>query len=482
MLGLHSLVFLVTALLLSFSHARLPYQQGASGYVADINGNYQSIPDADESHLGSSSPDDSSDAPTDNAPTSNIPYTSTGTARAQRAHPTYVYGTNAGGHLIVEKWMTPDLFEGTDATDQWSLDQTDGAEKKLKNHWDTYYTKQDFVAMKKWGINTVRIPIGYWAYDNSKTPYLQGADYYLERMIEWCREIGLWVLVDCHGSPGSQNGFDNSGRAGKAHWQTDDNLQRSTAVLKTMAQKYGSMKYADVVWGIQLVNEPISWNGNKLEKTQQWTQEAYPIVRAAAANKDLMILMHDGFMGPSKWVETGKAINRETESYNTESSAGSSSGSNLRFAIDTHLYQNQAPEDKNLTQQEHIRKACAWKHTNLLSQQNNSADDRNEKRTPKATTNNNNATNNPVSLPVYIGEFSAATDICANPDGSTLAGTACYINGCQCANNVDIQHWAQPLKDATREFFEAELETFENAAQGWFVWSWKGPGGGGWRI
>lgn len=474
---------LVTALLISSTYARLPYQQGPPGYVADIDGNYQSIPSNDE-NVASGSPQPygytgtrkpryqgyptgaPGGYPTNNPiasptgyfpnnPTGNVPYAPSGTAPARRAHPTYVYGTNTGGHLIVEKWMTPDLFEGTNATDQWTLDQTDGAKEKLENHWDTYYTKEDFIAMKEWGLNTIRIPIGYWAYDNSDTPYLQGADRYLERMIEWCRQLGLWVLVDCHGSPGSQNGFDNSGRSGEAHWQSDDNLGKSIAVLRTIAQKYGSMKYADVVWGIQMVNEPISWDNNNLTVTQHWTQKAYPIVRATAANKDLKILMHDGFMGPSNWLDTGAAINSRASAHNPTGRRGSrTTDSTSHFALDTHLYQNQAPEDKNLTQQEHIAKACAWTHTNLLA-------------------------NSTSPFELYVGEFSAATDICANPDGSTLAGSACYTDGCQCANNVDIEDWQGPLKDATREFFEAELEAFESAANGWFVWSWKGPGGWG---
>lgn len=378
-------------------------------------------------------------------PTAAVPWGPTGTATSKKTRPTYLQGVNAGGHLIVEKWMTPELFEDCDAEDQWTLDQTDGAREKLEKHWDTYFTKDDFQAMKDWGLNAVRIPIGFWAYDNDDTPYLKGADKYLERMIEWCREIGLWVLVDCHGSPGSQNGFDNSGHSGKAHWQSGNNLDRSTEVLKTMAAKYGSMEYADVVYGIELANEPISWDENNLDVTQKWTKQAYKAVRQAAANKDLTIVMHDGFMGPSEWQEVGEALNSQ---YSSSTSAS-------RFAVDTHLYQNQVEEDKNLTQSEHIDKACAWKQTNLLAQ------------------------NASTTLPVFVGEFSASTDICANPDGSTVAGTACYIDGCQCANNVDIGDWQAPLKQATRKFFEAELEAFESGAQGWFLWSWKGPGGWG---
>ena len=42
--------------------------------------------------------------------------------------------------------------------------------------------------------------------------------FYLKRMLVWMDELGLAANIDLHGAPGSQNGFDNSGRAGEAHW------------------------------------------------------------------------------------------------------------------------------------------------------------------------------------------------------------------------------------------------------------------------
>jgi glucan 1,3-beta-glucosidase len=69
------------------------------------------------------------------------------------------------------------------------------------------------------GLNHVRIPIGYWAYDISAgEPYHQGQVQYLDNAIGWARNHGLKVLIDLHGAPGSQNGYDNSGHRGSATW------------------------------------------------------------------------------------------------------------------------------------------------------------------------------------------------------------------------------------------------------------------------
>ncbi|CAD0044533.1 unnamed protein product [Aureobasidium pullulans] len=356
--------------------------------------------------------------------------------------PDVLRGVNIGGWLILESWMNWDVFADTDAKDQFSFDSCDGAKDKLEKHWSSYFTESDVEGLAAAGINAVRIPIGFWSYLDT-APYLMGADAYLEKAIGWCRNHGIKVLVDCHGSPGSQNGFDNSGRSGNVAWQQDDNMEQSISILETIAKKYGAQEYADVVFGIQLVNEPISWDQNNIDTTKEWAKKAYTAVKSASTNQDLAVIMHDGFMGPSDWEEVGAAVN------------GGASLSDAKFWIDTHLYQNQVADDSKLTQDEHVEKACNWSSTELLPSSSN--------------------------LPVIVGEFSAATNICANPDGSTVAGSVCWIDGCQCSANVDIEDWNEPLIQATRKFLEAELDTFEAHARGYFMWNFKGPGAWGYQ-
>ncbi|GAB7352982.1 hypothetical protein MBLNU459_g3548t2 [Dothideomycetes sp. NU459] len=369
--------------------------------------------------------------------TSSLSSSATGSA----ALPGVLRGANIGGWLVLEKWMNQDVFENTTAVDQWTFDQTNGAEAILHSHWSSYFQESDVKAMAAWGINAVRIPIGYWAYDNSNTPYITGADAYLEKAIEWCRSHGIQVLVDCHGSPGSQNGFDNSGRAGTVAWQAGNNLNQSISVLKKIAKKYGALEYADVVFGIEMVNEPISWGANSFSTTKQWAKQAYAAIKSVATNPDLNVIMHDGFMGPANWQAVGAAIN------------GAASLKDSKFWIDVHLYQNQMASDSLLNQEQHIEKACNWSSTELLPSSSN--------------------------LPVIVGEFTPATNICANPDGTTVAGSVCWESGCQCSCNVPVKYWNQPLVNATRQFFEAQLETFEAHSRGWFVWNYKGPGAWG---
>lgn len=92
--------------------------------------------------------------------------------------------------------------------DEWTLTQylgQDAARKQLKKHWDTWITEQDIARLSKYGINHVRIPIGYWAFDiEAGEPWVSGAFDYLLKAISWAQKYDIKVLVDLHGAPGSQ--------------------------------------------------------------------------------------------------------------------------------------------------------------------------------------------------------------------------------------------------------------------------------------
>ncbi|KAH7393608.1 putative glucan 1,3-beta-glucosidase [Cadophora sp. MPI-SDFR-AT-0126] len=334
--------------------------------------------------------------------------------------------------------MNPDAFTGafSSAVDQYTFDSMSGSASALETHWSTFFTESDIQALAATGLNALRIPIGFWAYDNDDTPYQKGADAYLEKAIEWARNCGMYVWVDLHGSPGSQNGFDNSGQAGEVNWQQPANLARSISVLETMAAKYGQAQYADVVVGLELVNEPISWGNNKFSTTQSWAQDAYAAVKSQVENENLVIVMHDAFEGAGAWTDVAEKLIGDRSK---------------TFGVDSHLYQLFTDADNALTQAEHITMACGWAQ-NLASAN--------------------------AIMPTYVGEWSAATNICVNPDGSTTAGTSCSTEGCQC-QSAPFDEWNEGMVEQVRRFVEAQLDVFESSSSGYFLWSAKGPGGWG---
>jgi glucan 1,3-beta-glucosidase len=137
----------------------------------------------------------------------------------------------------LQPWITPSLFDNTgnnNIVDEWTFGQLQDrhtAQQKLEAHWDTWITKADFAAIAAAGyvsydepicfhvvdefilflsLNHVRVPIGYWAWEvGPGEPYIQGQLPYLRNAVNWARAYDLKLVVDLHGVPGSQNGYEH---------------------------------------------------------------------------------------------------------------------------------------------------------------------------------------------------------------------------------------------------------------------------------
>jgi glucan 1,3-beta-glucosidase len=123
-----------------------------------------------------------------------------------------IKGVNLGNWLVLEKWMSPELFAGTDAEDETHLcTQLDEVAKRerLKAHRDSYITERDFLYLAKRGIELVRIPVPFFVFEDYG-PFV-GCISYLDKAFHWAERYQIKVLPELHTVPDSQNGFDNGG-------------------------------------------------------------------------------------------------------------------------------------------------------------------------------------------------------------------------------------------------------------------------------
>ena len=167
-----------------------------------------------------------------------------------------IRGVNLGNWLVLEKWMEPELFRGTTAEDETELCIQLGEEKyaRLREHRDTYITKTDFEYIAAHGLNTVRIPVPHFIFDDCE-PYV-GCIEYLDKAFVWANETGLRILIDLHTARDSQNGFDNGGICGVCKWHLkQENIDHTISVLEKLAIRY---KDDPALYGIELLNEPIA--------------------------------------------------------------------------------------------------------------------------------------------------------------------------------------------------------------------------------
>jgi glucan 1,3-beta-glucosidase len=202
--------------------------------------------------------------------------------------------------LICPRFITPSIFESHSTSewpvvDEWTLCEKLGQQAcvdVLKPHWDNFASLNDFWKIKNAGFNLVRSYVDPWG------PYAQGAAPYLDAAIDWARQTGLKVVIDLHGAPKSQNGFDHSGhRSDTPGWGDSDSLSYTHVVLRKIEEKYASPSMQDVVVAIQVLNEPYLVKLDK-EMVKQFYRDAYYNLRQIS---DTPVMLHDGFLQPS-WM------------------------------------------------------------------------------------------------------------------------------------------------------------------------------------
>lgn len=197
-------------------------------------------------------------------------------------------GVNLGSWFIPERWMNPTLYDGVSS--YWS--QVCGmrsqlgvfeAEKRMSKHLDEWVTEGDFDVFAKSGINSIRIPIGYWnVIDDPFDMMIPTTAEISLKHIDWAFDQanarGLTVLLDFHGLPGAQSSFDHCGCGYYGtRWAEEKNLNVSYTVLHTILRRYGSRSN---LIGIELMNEPdMNVEANQHDELLKYYRQGYSIVR-----------------------------------------------------------------------------------------------------------------------------------------------------------------------------------------------------------
>ena len=122
----------------------------------------------------------------------------------------------------------------------------------------------------------------------------------MDKAIRWANNHGLKVLVDLHGAPGSQNGYDNSGHNGTVGWASDSTSVANTrTVIQKIANKYAQPSYQNIVVGIELLNEPLASKiSGGTDVVVQFSKDGYGDVRDIS---DTPVIVHDAFQQGSFW-------------------------------------------------------------------------------------------------------------------------------------------------------------------------------------
>ena len=108
----------------------------------------------------------------------------------------YVKGVNLGNWLVLEKWMSPGLFDGTTAEDEYYLPTQlpkEIYEERIRMHRSEYITERDFTRIRAMGMDAVRIPVPYFIFGD-RAPFV-GCVKELDNAFNWAEKYGKAYIV-----------------------------------------------------------------------------------------------------------------------------------------------------------------------------------------------------------------------------------------------------------------------------------------------
>ncbi|MDD5717562.1 MAG: cellulase family glycosylhydrolase [Sulfuricurvum sp.] len=155
---------------------------------------------------------------------------------------------NAAGETVRLRGINLIAYSDEDA----ATDDTTAA--AFMNYSYYNYDKDDLIALKKMGFNSVRIALWYRTFEDESAPYVykESGFEWLNFMIGWAKEAGLYIVLDMHAPQGG--GFQGP-RNVTAFWGSSLYQDRYKKMWKEIAGRY---RNEPVIAAYDLINEPCA--------------------------------------------------------------------------------------------------------------------------------------------------------------------------------------------------------------------------------
>ncbi|KAF5698981.1 murein transglycosylase [Fusarium globosum] len=327
-----------------------------------------------------------------------------------------IRGVNLGSLFIFEPWIDGQEWANTGCEGEKSEFDCvmnkgqDIADKNFQAHWKLWINQTDLDEILSYGLNTIRLPLGYWLKEDlvdDSEHFPKGGLEYLTQLCSWASDRGFYIILDLHGAPGAQepNQPFTGQYASTVGFYSDQNYECAIEWLEWMTDIIHTKKEYRNVGMLELVNEPLNWDNavNSLRKT--YYPKAYSAIRKVedklkvTSNNRLHIQMMGSLWGSGKPTEFLSDISFT--------------------AFDDHRYLKW-DTSVEASHEAYIEKSCS--------------DDRN------------------TDGPTIVGEWSLAV-----PDDVEKTNA-----------------WnPQTQKEFYTKWFSAQVHAYEKHTLGWVFWTWK---------
>jgi hypothetical protein len=204
-------------------------------------------------------------------------------------------GTNLGNWLEPEGYMFG-LDGGPESPREIEefFNELIGPEQAAK-FWqayrDAYVTEDDIRFLHEAGLNSIRIPLHYKFF----LPGNEEGFARLDRVVDWAREYGLYVILDMHCAPGGQTGTNIDDSWGYPWlYESHADQELTIRIWKRIAEHY---RNNPTVLGYDLLNEPIP-HFPQLQRYNPALEPLYKRITAAVRQVDTH---HVIILGGAQW-------------------------------------------------------------------------------------------------------------------------------------------------------------------------------------
>jgi endoglucanase len=176
-------------------------------------------------------------------------------------------GMGLGGWMLQEGYMLHVNKDSRQFRIRERLEELMGP-AETKEFYDTWLAnntrKIDVDSMRRWGFNSVRLPMHYNLYTLpiEKEP-VAGQNTWIDKgfkmtdaLLAWCKANHMYLILDLHATPGGQGNDLNISDRNTDHpslWDSEANKQKMIALWRKLADRY---KNEPNIAGYDIINEP----------------------------------------------------------------------------------------------------------------------------------------------------------------------------------------------------------------------------------
>lgn len=214
----------------------------------------------------------------------------------------FIRGTNLGNWLNPEGYMFGFSKVNSPRFINEMFCQLVGEEATAdfwQNFKDNYITKADIDYIASTGANTIRLPFHYKLFtDEDYMGRASGHDGFqrIDSVVSWCRDNGLYLILDMHDAPGGQTGdnIDDS-YAYPYIYESERAQQLFCDIWARIADRYAD---EPVILGYELINEPIA---HFFENKDELNALLEPLQKRAVAEIRKHDKNHIILLGGAQW-------------------------------------------------------------------------------------------------------------------------------------------------------------------------------------